>query len=456
LTPQVPERATPTTSPPPRDAGLAGVAPAAPDYPLIVIIATLLGLGLFMVFSASFASQGTTFFQKQIAWIALSVVACGIMAFIPFGVWRRLAIPIMFVTIVALVAVLVMGTGQFGGKRLLFGSSIQPSEFAKLAVTIYVAAWVAARGDKISGFQDGLVPFMIIMFGVTGLIILEHSISVTLIVLTIGLSIFFVGGGNLKQLAILLAIGIPCLAVTMMLSDYPLQRLNDWYAVHFNPAAISPDTLRILALLKTGGGLGTDPVFWQSKTGVPLLWTDYLFANIGKDLGLPGMVLVMALYAALAYRGLTIALNTHDRFAALAAIGVTIWISMQAAIHMGASLMLIPTTGQPLPFMSYGGSSLLATMIAVGLLLSISRSETEKKAIHAHFGFGWRDWRPHLPHFDGGQRTKDADRSVRKLDRSDDRSTSRRNATGVSERTLRSVSGRRPAQKNTDRTPPRR
>jgi cell division protein FtsW len=454
MTFQVPERATP--APPPRGGGLAGAAPTAPDYPLIVIMATLLGLGLFMVFSASFASQGTTFFQKQIAWIALGVVACGIMAFIPFGVWRQLAIPIMLVTIIALVAVLVMGTGKFGGKRLLFGSSIQPSEFAKLAVTIYVAAWVAARGDKISALQDGLVPFMIIMFGVTGLIILEHSISVTLIVLTIGLSIFFVGGGNLKQLAILLAIGIPCLAVTMVLSDYPLQRLNDWYAVHFNPAAISPDTLRILALLKTGGGLGTDPVFWQSKTGVPLLWTDYLFANIGKDLGLPGMVLVMALYAALAYRGLTIALNTRDRFAALAAIGVTIWISVQAAIHMGASLMLIPTTGQPLPFMSYGGSSLLATMIAAGLLLSISRSETEKKAIHAHFGFGWRDWRPHLPHSDGSQRTKDAGHAVRKTDRSDDRSTSRRNTTGVPERTFRSVSGRRPVRKNSGRTPPRR
>jgi len=456
MTLQAPERATPTPPPPPRGAGLAGAAPTAPDYPLIVIMATLLGLGLFMVFSASFASQGTTFFQKQIAWIALSVVACGIMAFIPFGVWRQLAIPIMFVTIVALVAVLVMGTGQFGGRRLLFGSSFQPSEFAKLAVTIYVAAWVAARGDKISGFQDGLVPFMIIMFSVTGLIILEHSISVTIIVLTIGLSIFFVGGGNLKQLAILLAIGIPSLAVTMVLSDYPLKRLQEWYAVHFNPAAISPDTLRILALLKTGGGLGTDPVFWQSKTGVPLLWTDYLFANIGKDLGLPGMLLVMALYVALAYRGLTIALNTRDRFAALAAIGVTIWISVQAAIHMGASLMLIPTTGQPLPFMSYGGSSLLATMIAAGLLLSISRSETEKKAIHAHFGFGWRDWRPHLPHFDGSQRTKDPGHSVRKPDRSDDRSTSRRNITGVSERAFRSVSGRRPARKNTGRTPPRR
>ena len=449
----------PTTTAPPtlrRDVGPANVAPMAPDYPLIVIMATLLGLGLFMVFSASFTTQGTDFFLRQIAWIALGVVACGIMAFIPYGVWRQLAVPIMIATMLVLAAVLALGGERYGGHRLLLGGSLQPSEFAKLAVTIYVAAWVAVRGDKIAGFQDGLVPFMIIMFGVTSLIVLEHSFSVTMIVLSIGLTIFFVGGGNLKQLGVLLALGIPALIGAMALSKYPLQRAREWYAVLFNPAAISPDTLRILDLLRTGGGIGTDPSFWQSKAGVPLLWSDYLFANIGKDLGLPGMLLVVVLYAALAYRGLSIALNTRDRFASLAAIGVTIWISVQAAIHIGASLMIIPATGQPLPFMSYGGSSLLATMVAAGLLLSISRSETEKKAIHAHFGFGWRDWRPRLPHPSRRQRVEKSDGAVRKPGRVDAPATSHRNTTGISERTLRSVRSAKPAQKRADRTAPRR
>jgi cell division protein FtsW len=456
MTLQVPERGTATVPPAQHGVGQASATPQTPDYPLIVIIATLLGLGLFMVFSASFTTQGTAFFTRQIAWIALSVVACGIMAFIPYRAWRQLAIPIMVITLLVLAAVLALGNEQNGAQRHLFGSSFQPSEFAKLAVTIYVAAWVAARGDKIAGLQDGLVPFMIIIFGVAGLIALQQSFSVTIIVLCIGLTIFFVGGGNLKQIGIVLAIGIPGLIVAMARSGYPLKRAQDWYAVHFNPAAISPETLRILALLRTGGGIGTDPSFWQSKAGVPLLWSDYLFANIGKDLGLPGMLLVVVVYAALAYRGLTIALNTRDRFAALAAMGVTIWISVQAAIHIGASLMLIPTTGQPLPFMSYGGSSLLATMIAAGLLLSISRSETEKKAIHAHFGFRGRDWRPHLPDFSRNQSPKDANHAGPKSGQADVRSATRRNATGVSERTLRSVSGSRPARKAGDRTPPKR
>jgi cell division protein FtsW len=456
MTVQAPERPTTAVPSPQRDAGQAISAAAAPDYPLIVIIATLLGLGLFMVFSASFTTQGTIFFERQIAWIVLGVVACGVMAFIPYGVWRQLAVPIMVVTLLVLATVLALGIEKNGAQRHLMGSSFQPSEFAKLAVTIYVAAWVAARGDKIAGFQDGLMPFMIILFGVTGLIAFQHSFSVTIIVLSIGLAIFFVGGGNLKQIAVVLAIGVPALIGAMVLSEYPLKRMQDWYAVHFNPAAISQDTLRILALLKTGGGIGTDPSFWQSKAGVPLLWSDYLFANVGKDLGLPGMLVVVVLYAALAYRGLSIALNTRDRFAALAAMGVTIWISVQAAIHIGASLMLIPTTGQPLPFMSYGGSSLLATMLAAGLLLSISRTETEKKAVHAHFGFRGRDWRPHLPHPGRGQRVEKAAGAVRKPERPAVRPASNQHSTGVSGRTVRSFGSSQPVHRDKRRATRRR
>ncbi len=122
-------------------------------------MATLLGLGLFMVYSASFTTQGTTFFTRQIIWIALGVVSCAIMAFIPHDWWRRLAVPIMVGTVLLLAAVLVLGTNDFGASRRLLGGSFQPSEFAKLALVIYVAAWVAVRGDKIfriSGRPDSV------------------------------------------------------------------------------------------------------------------------------------------------------------------------------------------------------------------------------------------------------------------------------------------------------------
>ncbi len=398
------------------------------DYVLIAIIATLLGLGLFMVYSASFPGQGSYFFLRQIAWVAIGIVACTTVSIIPYGWWKKLAVPLMFATLLILLAVLALGGEHNGATRHLLGGSLQPSEIAKFTVTIYVAAWVAGKGARLAQFEDGLLPFVVIIGLVAGLIALERSFSVTIIVLTIGLVIFFVGGGNGKQLGLLILIGTPILAVAMVLSGYPMDRFREWYAVHFDPSSVSQETLRILEMLRSGRGIGTDPSFWQSKLGVSLLWSDYLFANIGADLHFPGTCLVLALYAGLAYRGLGIALNARDRFAALTAFGLTTWITVQAAVHIGASLMLIPTTGQPLPLMSYGGSSLLSCMVAAGLLLSISRSETEKKAVYAHFGFGWRDWRPRLPHPRRRQRAEGDDRPLDRTRRADARPANRRNA----------------------------
>lgn len=413
-----------------RGSAQAVTAPAL-DYPLIAIVVTLLGLGLFMVYSASFPTRDSYYFAKQLQWVALGIVACATVAAIPYQFWRKVVVPLMAFTLLALVAVLVVGDKEFGARRTLLNGRFQPSEFAKFAVAIYVAAWVSARRDKMSNMEDGLLPFMIIMGLVAGLIALEKSFSVTIIVLTIGLTIFFVGGGSGKQVLLIGAVGVPMLTVAMWQSKYAFERAKDWYAVYFNPSEVSQAASRILAMVRSGRGIGTDPSYWQSKAGVPALWSDYLFANIGADLHIVGMLLVVALYIWLAYRGLVIALNTPDRFAAFTAIGLTTWITVQAAVHIGASLMLIPTTGQPLPFMSYGGSSLLSCMVAAGLLLSISRSEPEKKAVHAHFGFGWRDWRPRLPHPGRRQRVEVDDRSLRTRG-GEGRWASRRNAAAAS------------------------
>ena len=237
------------------------------------------------------------------------------------------------------------------------------------------------------------MPFMIIIFGVTGLIALQHSFSVTIIVLCIGLTIFFVGGGNLKQIADRPGDRHPRpRRGAMALSGYPLKRMQDWYARTLQPRRHQPGHAAHPGAARAPEAASARiPASGSRKPGCRCCGATICSPISARTWACPACCWWWCCTAALAYRGLTIALNTRDRFAALAAMGVTIWISVQAAIHIGASLMLIPTTGQPLPFMSYGGSSLLATMIAAGLLLSISRSETEKKAIHAHFGFGWRD-----------------------------------------------------------------
>jgi cell division protein FtsW len=375
------------------------------DFQLAAIVATLLLVGLVMVFSASFAQVGTQFFLAQVKWVVVGIAACAVVAMIPYEFWRKMAIPAMAFTVVILVAVLVVGArSEFGAQRTFTGARFQPSELAKLGVAIYVSAWVAARGRQIADFKQGFFPFAVIIGLVAGLIVLEQSVSMTIIVLAIGLTIYFVGGGAFKQLLLLAAIGGPVLLFAMRQFGYPFGRIQDWYNVWFNPAKAPQELLELTGLIRAGNGIGVDPSVWQAKASVFGLWSDFLFANIGADFTIFGMVGVVVLFCWFGYRAIGIALNAPTRFGSLLAIGLTAWILVQASIHIGASLTLFPATGQPLPFMSYGGSSLVSCMIATGLLLSISRSAKEKKAPHAYFAFGRGDWRPRLPHLGSARR----------------------------------------------------
>ncbi len=159
------------------------------------------------------------------------------MAVIPYEFWRKMAIPAMAFTVLILVAVLVLGRrSEFGGQRTFTGASFQPSELAKLGVAIYVSAWVAARGRHVADFKQGFFPFAVIIGLVAGLIVLEQSVSMTIIVLAIGLTIYFVGGGAFKQLVLLAVIGAPILLFAMRQFGYPFGRIEDWYNVWFNPS----------------------------------------------------------------------------------------------------------------------------------------------------------------------------------------------------------------------------
>lgn len=380
-------------------------AAANMDYQLIAIVATFLMLSIFLVFSASFATQGTYFLQSQVKWVAVGTVALVVMAAIPYRWWQTLAIPMMGLTIVLLVAVLLFGQkSDFGATRTFTGSSFQPSEIAKLGVAIYVAAWVAARGRRVADFKQGFFPFAVIIGLVAGLIILEQSVSMTLLVLCIGFSIYFVGGGAFKQFALLVLIAAPILIFMMFQFGYPIQRFMGWYDVWFRPEQAPQELMEIHRLVMLGNGIGADPTVWHMKSSVFGLWSDFIFANIGADFGVFGMLVVVALFALFGYRGVTIALNAPTRFGSLLAVGLTAWILAQAAIHIGASLNIIPATGQPLPFVSYGGSSLVSCLAAAGVLLSISRSSREKKPANAYFAFRWRHWRPRLPDSGGDRR----------------------------------------------------
>ena len=246
--------------------------------------------------------------------------------------------------------------------------------------------------------QEGLIPFIIIMGIVTVLLVMEPSYSVAMIILIIGVSIFFVAGGDIKQMLLFGLLAAPAIGLALWRSKYPIQRIQNWWTNLSAPGQAASDTVAIWQKQTFGPASMLDRI--ATPSAVPLGWSDYIFAFIAEKLGFIGALVVVVLYAALAYRLLAIALNAPDRFGTFVAVGITAWIVAQALIHIGASTNLIPATGQPLPLMSYGGSDMLACMMALGVMQSISRGTPAKKALYATLALGGWNRRPRLPNSD--------------------------------------------------------
>ena len=290
---------------------------AALDYQLIAILATLLALGLIEVYSASFVQAGSYFLRNQVGWVGVGLVALVVMAAIPYRLWQRLAVPVMALALLLLIAVLLFGKDMYGARRTLLGGRLQPSEFVKLAVVIYVAAWVASKKKHLRDVKAGLVPFAIVMGVVAGLVVLEKSFSVTIIILVTGITIFFLGGGDVKQLIITAIITAVVLLLLIYQFRYGVTRIEDWWQGLTDPSNAPYSVAQVHGIIRRGGGIGTRPENWLQKGMVPLLWSDYLFANLAADFKFVGGVSVVVLFAALGYRGLSIALNAPDQFGAL-------------------------------------------------------------------------------------------------------------------------------------------
>ncbi|MDH7485471.1 MAG: putative peptidoglycan glycosyltransferase FtsW [Anaerolineae bacterium] len=354
-----------------------------PDYVLIMVVATLIVLGLLILYSASYVlaiSEGEKpayFFLRQAAWTAIGLGALYFMYRMDLRFWRRWAIPIMGFTLLALLAVLIVGDERLGARRTLLNGHIQPSEMAKLALVIYVATWLASKGERLQEVNYGLVPFACLLGLVAGLIALEPDRSTAFLVVVIGLTMFFMAGADWKQLAIGLAGTAASFAALLFLSDYGKRRIEIFSQALQDPLAVDAHQVReaILALIRggmLGSGLGSDTLGKQPGH-VVLPHSDGIFAILGEETGLIGGLIIVALYALLAYRGFRIACQATDTYGMLLATGITVWLIAQALIHIAVVIALIPVTGMTLPFISYGGSSLVSCLAGVGLLLNISR-----------------------------------------------------------------------------------
>ena len=345
----------------------------------------LVVLGLLIVYSSSFAlgllafNDANYFVARQALWAAIGVVLLVTLMRLDYRWLRSISPLLMLVAIVALMAVLVPGIGleRNGAQRWITLGPLppaQPSEFAKLALIIYVSAWLAGKGTYIQSFALGFAPFVIMVGLVAGLILLEPDTGTAAVVVLTTVTLFFIAGASMTHLAALLSIGSVTAFLLIISAGYRADRLIAFVDPGDDPSGVGFHTLQLLIALGSGGvgglGLGASR---QKFFYIPNSHTDGVFAIVGEELGFIGAIAVIILFGALIYRGFRVILRTRDEFGALLATGIVCWIAYQALINVGGITRAIPMTGIPMPFLSYGGSALAALLAAVGILLSISR-----------------------------------------------------------------------------------
>jgi cell division protein FtsW len=355
--------------------------PGSIDYVLVLAVVMLLLLGLVMVYSASqFATPGDPgyWFRHQIVWAMLGGIALLVTSRVEYRLWRRVALPSMVLGLVLLVAVLVAGHTIYGAQRWLHVGlfSFQPSELTKLALALYVADWLARKGDAVRTLLNGLLPFAALTGVVLALILLQNDLGTSIVVAVLAVAMFYAAGANLLQLLPPLALGGLATFVLATGSSFRRARLDAF--LHPLPAgcadAASYQICQGLISLGSGGLFGRGLGDSVQKAGyLPNPFTDSIFAITGEELGLVGCLFILGLFGLLAFRGLRVSRRAPDAFGALLACGLTCWLLAQAAINIGSVVDALPFTGVPLPFVSFGGSSLVTSLAAVGILLNISR-----------------------------------------------------------------------------------
>ncbi len=356
-------------------------APGAPDYLLTLAVAALLVLGLVMVYSASQLNQPNDpsyWFRRQVVWAGIGLGALLFTSRVDYHFWRRVALPGMAVTVALLLVVLVAGHTAYGAQRWLHLGilSFQPSELAKLALALYIADWLARKGDNVRTLRSGLLPFAMVTGAVLVLVLLQNDMGTTVVVAALAVAMFFAAGASLLQLVPTLGVGIVAGLAIVARSDFRRARL-DAFLHPLPPACADTASYQIcqgLISLGSGGIFGRGLGDSVQKAGyLPNPFTDSIFAVTGEELGLLGCAFILFLFGLLAFRGFRAGRRAPDAYGALLACGITCWLVTQAAVNIGSVVDLIPFTGVPLPFVSFGGSSLVTALAAVGILLNISR-----------------------------------------------------------------------------------
>jgi cell division protein FtsW len=355
------------------------------DRWLLTAVLVLLLIGIAMVYSASFAvahnvfGDDMYFLLRHIIWVAIGMCALTITVHVPYQWWQRVAAPFYGISIALLVLVLIpgIGTSSYGAYRWFTVGPIfvQPSELAKLAVIIYLATWITRVGGDIHRFSFGTIPFVLILSLTAGLVLIEPDLGTMLcLVMTAG-AVFFISGANVFHALFGAVAGSLALMNFVLNRGFRADRIDAFLDPWADPTGVGWHTTQALMALGSGGiaglglGAGRQKMFY-----LPNAHTDSVFAVVGEEIGFVGTTLVLALFVLIAWRGLAIAASAPDPMGRALAAGATLMITGQAMLNMAVVSHVTPNTGVPLPFLSYGGSAMVVSLIAVGLILSVSRS----------------------------------------------------------------------------------
>ena len=361
------------------------------DVKLLFPVLFLVGIGVVMVYSASstialkkFGSD-YYFLKKQAVFALLGIVVLVLCRHFPYRLFRSLTYPLLIITLIFLAVILLTRFGYSAGgatRWLRFGDlTFQPSELARFSMVIYLAYSMNKKKDKLKDFNVGFLPHVLVLGMFTVLIIAQPDFGSVAILGTLTWIMLFVGGVRISHLSLSLVIILPLAYFLLINAEYRLNRMMSFWNPWKYSANEGYQIVHSLMAFGTGGiwGVGIGKGY-QKLFYLPEPHTDFVFSVIGEELGLLGVLVILGLYALIFWRGILISKNSQDSFGSFVALGLTTAIGLQVCVNMGVALGLLPTKGLTLPFLSYGGSSLLLNMASIGILMNIGESKKLPKS----------------------------------------------------------------------------
>lgn len=365
-----------------------------PRNMILLIVLMLAVFGVVMVYSASFVAaensekfgDGYYFFRKQILWLMISLVGMFVSSQIPYRFWRKMAVPVLLLTVALLVVVLVPGVGTaVGGARrwIRYGHfGFQPSELAKLAIVFFMGRICSNEPSRVRTFFSGFVPAMGVLGLVCLLIVVEPDIGTAFFIGILGCSLFLIGGGRLLYILPALALALPAgYFAVMAFFPHARDRVATFLRPELDLLGKGHQVRQSLIALGSGGPLGVGLGASRQKLSfLPEEHSDFIFSVIGEELGFVGAMGVILLFLLLLWYARKVSLSVPDAFGAMTAFGIGLWIVGQAAFNIAVTSGAVPTKGISLPFISFGGSHLFTSMVAIGVLLNIAGQVNEASA----------------------------------------------------------------------------